>query len=105
MLIKKKEAILSDFGFATQIDQIDAKKFNIIFNNRDKSYFAPELVELYSKMNITEEDFRSIDFRAIDVFAFGVSVFSCIFLISPIEEELYQHIKNRDYKKFWTSNP
>ena len=74
---------LSDFGSSLRINEPED---NILRTQGNIYFFPPELVE------DKEKEKKSIDYKAVDIWAFGISIYTCIFKCLPFMPEKRENI-------------
>ena len=83
LLGKDGKCKLSDFGSSLRMNEPED---NILRTQGNIYFFPPELVE------DKEKEKKSIDYKAVDIWAFGISIYTCIFKCLPFMPENRENI-------------
>jgi len=83
LLGKDGKCKLSDFGSSLRINEPED---NILRTQGNIYFFPPELVE------DKEKEKKTIDYKAVDIWAFGISIYTCIFKCLPFMPENRENI-------------
>ena len=77
---------LIDFGYAQYLSKLSRDECLRIWSGRDLKYLSPEtarLVALAHHGALDEQALQHISWKAQDVFAFGQTIYSCLFYAHP----------------------